>query len=379
MCVRPKFEAVKRKLFSGRANNAIALAYMQPGDRLLELGCGDGTTLASQNDALGVATCGVELSSLRMEQARSHGVRVELTPLDTPNWTFENVDHIQAFHFLQRLPNPSAWLTKCWESLAVGGRIVLDVPNLYHPHGSLTSHFLRPTYLHTWSESTLSALLKRSGFVVERVVSTLTLFAVGRKASSERQELPFAPSLLSRPDHDHAWISARLKNYEAMETTRATMLREGPSMDSIHRLVHQLMQPAFSFHVVDVILELVDLFLSHQAVGLACLITTAASQGPYDAELTTRMARLAVVLREEGTGALGLQTAAPAPLPTRRLADKTARGRMLGAPRPVRGSAPRGPVELLMSEIRGEFQTRLNLQLNSSAPFYPLTGTVAQA
>src|SRR5690606_37851322 len=75
----PKFEAVKRKLFSGRANNAIALAYMQPGDRLLELGCGDGTTLASQNDALGVATYGVELSSLRMEQARSHGVRVELT------------------------------------------------------------------------------------------------------------------------------------------------------------------------------------------------------------------------------------------------------------------------------------------------------------
>lgn len=296
----PEYEKVKTTLLTGRAHNALSLAYVQPGDRVLQLGCGSGETLVVQREALGIECFGVELSATLADLAAEQRIDVQLSSLDAPEFDFEELDVIEAFQFLQRVPDPLAWLQRCWDCLAVGGRIVLEVPNLYHPQGSLGESFFRATHLHTWSESTLTALLTRAGFVVERVVSTLTLFAVARKDDATPKDVAFSTALLSHPEHDCQWVAGHLRNYDALEATRAQIRRDGPDLDKMHRLVHLLMKPTFETQVVNACLDLVEYFLDHRAVGLACLVATAASDGPYSAPLCERFAKLAEVIRVEG-------------------------------------------------------------------------------
>lgn len=357
------FDRVKSALLSGRANNAIALSYMQPGDRVMQLGCGAGETLVAQREALGVDCFGVECSERLAAMAEDNRIEVQLTSLDSPDFDFENLDEIQAFHFLQRVPDPLLWLQRCWDSLAVGGRIVVEVPNLYHPQGPLGDVFFRPTHLHSWSESTLTALLRRAGFVVERVVSTLTLFAVGRKESSDARDIAFSPELSSHPEHDSGWVVSRLRNYDAMEKTHAAIRRDGPDMERMHQLVNQLMQPAFEYHVVHVTLDLVDFFLSHRAVGLACLVSTAASEGPYPRDLTERFAKLAEVIREEGVAAVGLPSNEQPPA-TETLRQHTDRQSA------QRSTPPRRKlVAAVMDEMRRDFSGKTALGGSPQPPF----------
>jgi SAM-dependent methyltransferase len=365
----PDYERVRAALLTGRAHNAITLGYMQTGDRVLQLGCGAGETLSIQREVLGLDCFGVEVSPELAALATEASVETTVTTFDSPDFSFEELDVVEAFHFLQRVPDPLHWLRRSWECLAVGGRIVIEVPNLYHPQGSLEGVFLRPGHLHYWSESTLTALLERAGFTVERVVPTLTLFAVGRKESPEARDVPFTPQLLTKPEHTHEWIVTRLKTYAAMERTRDTMRKQGPNMDLLHQLVHQLMKPAFGFHVVNVGLDLIEFFLHHQAVGLACLLATAASEGPYESELKERFAKLAKVIREEGIAAVGLPSP-NRPAANRTLANETAK-------KPTKMVKPeRSQVAEIMREMRQEFNNPGALQGAQKAPFQPASNVV---
>ncbi len=369
------YSQVKEALLMGRASNAISLAYLQPGDRVLQLGCGAGETLKAQRDALGIDCFGVELSARLAEVASEDRIEVQLSSIDSPDFHFEELDAIQTFHFLQRVRDPLSWLQRCWDSLAVGGRIVIEVPNMYHPHGSLSEAFFRPTHLHSWSESTLTALLARAGFVVERVVSTLTLFAVGRKDAAEPRDIPFTSVLLTQPEHDSNWVAARLRNYEAMEKMRVAVRRDGPDMDKMHQLVHQLMKPAFDAHVAHVGLDLVDFFLSHRAIGLACLLATAASEGPYAPELRDRFGKLAGVIREEGVAAVGLPSSTEAPAPTENLLQQTQRQ----PTKQVSAPPPSDPVAIMIREMRADFSGKGMFQVPQRAPFSPSGFHHAQA
>lgn len=369
----PHYERVRNALLTGRAHNAITLGYMQTGDRVLQLGCGSGETLTIQREVLGVDCFGVEVSAELAAVASEARIETEVTCFDSPDFFFEELDVIEAFHFIQRVPDPLQWLQQSWECLAVGGRIVIEVPNLHHPQGSLEDAFLRPGHLHYWSESTLAALLERAGFTVERVVSTLTLFAVGRKESAEPRDVPYSAALLRQPEQSHEWVAARLKTYSAMERIRQTMRKQGPNMDLLHQLVHQLMKPAFGFHVVSVGLDLIDFFLQHQAVGLACLLATAASDGPYESELKDRFAKLAKVIREEGIAAVGLPSPHKAPAAARTLSTETEK-------KPTKVVMPeRTQVRELMRQMREEFSHRSALRGAQRAPFQPAGTHVVHA
>jgi SAM-dependent methyltransferase len=302
----PQYGEVLDTWLKGRATHAASLASIQPGDRVLEIGAGRGETLEYQRKMLRIQPLAVETLESRATVMRAAGIETTVCPLTNPEWSFEHLDIVQVFHHLQRVPEPLALLRRAWESLAVGGRIVVEVPNLYHPHGRLEETFFRATNLCAFSESTLAALLRRAGFSVERTVSSLTLFMVGRKDTPERPVRAFSTNLLAYPEHTAEWVSQRLHNYAAMDKTRRLILEAGPSMDAVHQLVHELMKPAFAWHLVDVVVGLVEFFMGYKAVGLACLVATAASEGPYEPELTERFLRLAQVIRREGMAAVRL-------------------------------------------------------------------------
>jgi hypothetical protein len=161
-----------------------------------------------------------------------------------------------------------------------------------------------------------------------------------------------------------------------MEQTRCHILQVGPSMDAVHQLVHQLMKPAFSWHVVDVILELVEFFMSHQAVGLACLVATAASEGPYETELTERLARLAHVIRRDGVEAVGLREIRADGAPSKALLRETKRQNALGRP----GALHDTSFASLVEELRRQADPKVALgAIPGLLGFAPRPLTVAQA
>jgi trans-aconitate methyltransferase len=367
----PEYDKVKSTLLTGRAHNALSLAYVQPGDRVLQLGCGAGETLVVQREALGIECCGVELSATLADLAAEQRIDVQVSSLDAPDFDFQELDVVEAFHFLQRIPDPLAWLQRCWDCLAVGGRIVVEVPNLYHPQGSLTEAFFRATHLHTWSESTLTALLTRAGFVVERVISTLTLFAVARKDDATPRDVAFSSALLTHPEHDCLWVATHLRNYDALEATRMQIRRDGPDLDKMHRLVHLLMKPTFETQVVNACLDLVEYFLNHRAVGLACLVATAASDGPYAAPLRERFAKLAEAIRADG---VAIASASEDDDSTGESKNPVGPGEIADSGKP--SPSLTGPVGLLVQRLKHDFFTPTMFRASQRPPFAPIASGV---
>lgn len=352
----PQFEAIRTRWHESQATHAATLGRIQRGDRVLELGCGTGTTLRLQAQKLGVRPLGVAHAPWQADAAREAGLDVQFRPVGDHDFAFEEVDVVQVFHLLQRVPNPLALLRRAWECLAVGGQIVIEVPNALRPIGLLEETFLRATDIVTFSEATLAALMRRAGFTIEKTVSSLSLFVVGRKDSTQRPVVPFNTNLLADPGQDAAWVSSRLQTYAALEHLRAKILNEGPNMDLLHQLVHLLMRPAFGWHIVDVVLALVDNFMGHRAIGLACLVTTAASEGPYEPELTERFAHLAQVIRRDGMSATGLTQAPIAETPAKTLQRFTRDD--LGRPR---SPAQPATFSALIEDLRSRLATPVEL------------------
>ncbi len=143
-CSDPQFERVRNAQLTGRAHNAITLGYMQTGDRVLQLGCGTGETLSIQREVLGVDCFGVEVSTELAALATESRVDTTITTFDSPDFSFEELDVIESFHFLQRVPDPLQWLRRSWECLAVGGRIVIEVPNPIPPARTARRSLLAP-------------------------------------------------------------------------------------------------------------------------------------------------------------------------------------------------------------------------------------------
>jgi SAM-dependent methyltransferase len=372
----PGYAAVAHAWYSGRATHALELGAIQMGDRVLELGSGDGLTLCLQQELRNIRPLGLECLDARAARAEASGISTQVLPLTVTEFSVAPVDVVQTFHHLQRVPDPLKLLRSAWQALNVGSRIIVEVPNVCHPYGDLEGTFLRPTDLVYFSESTLCALLRRAGFTIERTVNSLTLFVVGRKDSQARAVSDFSQRLLAQPEQDAAWISERLLTYAAMERLRQRVLQDGPDVDSLHQLVHWMTKPAFVWHVVDVVLNLVEFFMTHQAVGLACLTATAASQGPYEAELTDRFARLAQVIRDDGVAAVGLLSTTPSPAAVQTLQrvtrqeDATARSAKL----------PESRFRALLDEIRGQLDPQaMFLGMAGSMAFAPHSTHVAQA
>ena len=101
------------------------------GGRLLDVGCGYGTTLGLAASA-GVDVTGVEMPGPAVEIASSRGIRVVagdlsrgpvLDPAESP------FDVILMSHVLEHLLEPVAFLERVRPMLADGGTVVVEVPN----------------------------------------------------------------------------------------------------------------------------------------------------------------------------------------------------------------------------------------------------------
>src|SRR3954447_20960589 len=103
---------------------------LEPGARLLEIGCGVGAVLAVLGQEFpGIRLTGVDIEPKQLEFARGHlersGVGATLVEADALALPFadESFDHVWMMWFLEHVPDPPAVLREARRVLASGGRI----------------------------------------------------------------------------------------------------------------------------------------------------------------------------------------------------------------------------------------------------------------
>jgi 2-polyprenyl-3-methyl-5-hydroxy-6-metoxy-1,4-benzoquinol methylase len=153
-----------------------------PGTRLLDVGAGDGSFLDLARRH-GYDVLGTEFSEEGARRAREVGLEILLGQLCDIDFGGRRFDVVTLWHVLEHVPNPGQVLTRVFELLQPGGRLVVAVPN---EDNALMNHrlgrrrwlpkegrFPKPqwgTEIHLthFQKPTLTAALRQAGFEVIR-------------------------------------------------------------------------------------------------------------------------------------------------------------------------------------------------------------------
>ncbi|HEY2822930.1 MAG TPA: methyltransferase domain-containing protein [Candidatus Acidoferrum sp.] len=122
----PEQYARNARFVSDLGAPVLELLDPQPGERILDLGCGDGV-LTAKLQALGCHVLGVDASAAQVEATKKLGVPAQT--VDGENLAFENefdaVFSNAALHWMRN--NPDAVISGVKKSLRPGGRFVAEM------------------------------------------------------------------------------------------------------------------------------------------------------------------------------------------------------------------------------------------------------------
>ncbi len=150
-----------------KAEHRLAATLIGPGERVLEIGAGDG---AFAGRLRGVAYQGLELDLDCVRRARALGrdvsgrglasLAAEVAGGRRPPFTV-----LAAFQVLEHLAEPDAFLSEGLRCLAPGGQVILGLPDNDSYLGDLPDFVLNapPHHLTWWNEPAVAALLRRHG------------------------------------------------------------------------------------------------------------------------------------------------------------------------------------------------------------------------
>lgn len=140
--------------------------------RALDVGCGSGEMLLALR-RLGWEVVGIERTQASAAPARRMGIEVHAAGLEACPLAAASFDLIILWHVLEHLSDPLATLDKVARLLRPDGRLIVAIPNVASWPARLAGpawyHLDVPRHLYHFDRRTLSLLLRRTGFRVERV------------------------------------------------------------------------------------------------------------------------------------------------------------------------------------------------------------------
>ncbi len=148
---------------------------LRSGDRVLDLGCGDGR-FTTMIDAAGGQVVGMDVAEAALGRARRQhpGLEFQLAPIDGPLPAADgSFDLLWASEVIEHVADTARWLSEVRRVLSPGGRVLLTTPS----HGRLrlllggAPRFSPPLgdHLHLYTRRSLAELLGEFGFAVVRV------------------------------------------------------------------------------------------------------------------------------------------------------------------------------------------------------------------
>ena len=105
-----------------------ALALVRGGDRLLDVGCGDGAFL-QMCAKRGALAEGLEMNPAAIAHARKAGLEVSDSSVEALVAKRRTFDVVCAFQVLEHVEAPAIFLASLVELLKPGGRLIIGVPN----------------------------------------------------------------------------------------------------------------------------------------------------------------------------------------------------------------------------------------------------------
>ena len=157
------FDLEKELLDNASANNR---------PKVLDIGSALGTLLAKLRDN-GWHPIGVEISEAQAEYSRSkYDLDIHTLKLSDNNFPDEHFNVLLASHLIEHLNDPSAFLGEAYRVLSPGGYIFITTPNISGLQAKLFKNKWRSAifdHLYLFSKKTLSSLLVKNGFKVERI------------------------------------------------------------------------------------------------------------------------------------------------------------------------------------------------------------------
>lgn len=165
--------ALLKKAFDRATTRSLA-GNVCPGDRVLDVGCGEGVLLDKLRE-IGAKPSGLDFSPHAVERCRARGHEVFEGLFADYEAGEAGFDAIYMNGYLEHTLDPAGDLRKAAALLKPGGRISLRVPNLRAVDRALFGRFWGGTHAprHTfgYTDATLPALLKDAGFGAVRVKS----------------------------------------------------------------------------------------------------------------------------------------------------------------------------------------------------------------
>jgi SAM-dependent methyltransferase len=169
---RNRWKSIVRGLLGYRVGTRDP-EFSKPG-KMLDLGCGSGWFIANMRNQ-GWQTHGVEISSAAADLGRKNaGLDIFSGTLEQAAFPSESFDYVRSNHSFEHISTPNETLAEIRRILKPAGKLLVGVPN----DASLTSRVFgqywwyrgAPVHPFTYSVSTLTALLKKHHFAVEKIV-----------------------------------------------------------------------------------------------------------------------------------------------------------------------------------------------------------------
>lgn len=154
-----------------RPHIMVVAPYM-PGGILLDAGCGAGSFLRWALRA-GWNTVGLEVDPRGADEARRHGLPVITGSMEDCSLDDDSFDVVVFNHTLEHCHDPNRVLEHGRRILKPGGLLIVGVPNFdgydNRVFGDSWSNCDAPRHLYHFTPRTLTAMLGRHGFVLEKV------------------------------------------------------------------------------------------------------------------------------------------------------------------------------------------------------------------
>jgi 2-polyprenyl-3-methyl-5-hydroxy-6-metoxy-1,4-benzoquinol methylase len=159
---------------------AFLLEHVEPGQRVLDIGCGEGR-FATELERAGIAVVAADVAAepLRRARACDPGLDLRLIASDRP-WELEDssFDVVWAGEVIEHVADTAGWLSEARRVLRSGGRLLLSTPA--HPPLRVLAMALRPgsfdthfdplsEHLRFYTARTLRRLLGDFGFEEIRI------------------------------------------------------------------------------------------------------------------------------------------------------------------------------------------------------------------